>query len=133
MSEKQVPMRLQGCQVLPPAQSRPAEKAKPAEKQKRTAATSNRFRELNAYVDRTMEDLPRAEALTWLVLWRDTKDGTAKTSMEDIARRIGATKRAVVTAVDNLKKRGLLTLVVKGGINRGPSIYRVRPVAESTG
>lgn len=133
MSDKQVPMRLQGCQVLPSAQSQPTEKAKPAEKQKRTAATSNRFRELNAYVDRTMEDLPRAEALTWLVLWRDTKDGTAKTSMEDIARRIGATKRAVVTAVDNLQKRGLLTLVLKGGINRGPSIYRVRPVTESTG
>ena len=77
-----------------------------------------------------MADLSRAEALTWLVLWRDTKQGTVRTSMTDVARRIGASKRAVVDAVSGLEKRGLLIVVYRGGMRRGMNTYRVQPLAK---
>lgn len=91
--------------------------------------TADRFRALNAFVDCSMTDLTRAESLTWIVLYRDTRDGTACTSADDIARRIGASRRAVTTAIAGLRKRGLLTLIHRGGLNRGPSVYRVEPLA----
>jgi len=114
---------------------RPASTAtgKTAEKPKRTAATSNRFAELNAFVDCSMADLTRAEALTWFVLWRDTKNGTARTSATDIAGRIGASRRAVTDALAKLRKRGLLKLVHQGGLTGGTSVYRVVPLVRMTG
>ncbi len=76
-----------------------------------------------------MTDLSRAEALTWLVLWRDTKNGTVRTALTDIARRIGASKRA---AVAGLVKRGLVSRIHRGGMNRGVSVYRVQPLGKPT-
>lgn len=128
---------LPGCSVLPPMNTRPARPvststSKGGEKPKRTAATSNRFGELNAFVDCSMTDLSRAELATWLVLWRDTKNGTVRTALTDVARRIGASKRAVVDAVSGLEKRGLLSRIYRGGMNRGVSVYRVQPLGKAT-
>ena len=130
--------RLPGCSVLPPmeqSRTRPASitNSKAGDKPKRTAATSNRFGELNAFVDCSMADLSRAEALTWLVLWRDTKNGTVRTSATDIARRIGASRKAVTNALAVLRKRGLLRLVHQGGLTGGVSVYHVEPLAKPTG
>ena len=132
------PPVLPGCSVLPPMEPRPVRPAsiangKAGSKSKRTAATSNRFGELNAFVDCSMADLSRAELGTWLVLWRDTKQGTVRTSMADVARRIGASKRAVVDAVSGLEKRGLLIVVYRGGMRRGMNVYRVHPLAKPPG
>ena len=126
------PPRLPGCSVLPPMNPRPATADNGnTGKPKRTGTTSNRFRELNSFVDCSLIDLSRAEALTWLVLWRDTKQGgTVRTSSVDIARRIGTSRRAVTNAVAGLRKRGLLRLIHQGGINRGMSVYRVIPLAK---
>src|SRR5713101_3324530 len=128
------PRILPGCEVLPPKEpSRPHTTSSngKAEKPKRSETTRNRFRELNAFVDCSLPDLSRAEALTWLVLWRDTKQGgTARTSSADIARRIGTSRRAVTKALARLRKRGLLRLIHQGGINRGLSVYRVIPLAK---
>ena len=131
------PPVLPGCSVLPPMEpprTRPASttNSKAGEKPKRTAVTSNRFGELNAFVDCSMADLSRAEALTWLVLWRDTKNGTVRTALTDIARRIGASKRAAVDAVAGLVKRGLVSRIHRGGMNRGVSVYRVQPLGKPT-
>lgn len=90
--------------------------------------TADRFTVLNAFVDAGMAGLSRVELGTWLVLYRDSRDGTACTSMEGIAGRVGCCKRAVVKAIARLRRRGLLVRVVKGGINRGPSRYRVLPM-----
>ena len=127
--------RLPGCSVMPamkPLQERKLESPKGTakDKSKRTAVTSNRFRELNAFVDYSMTDLSRAELGTWLVLWRDTKNGTARTSMTDVARRIGVTRRAVVDAVTKLEQRGLLTVVYRGGMRRGMNVYRVQTTSK---
>ena len=131
------PPVLPGCSVLPPMEPpRPRQgnaTGKAVSKPKRTAATSNRFGELNSFVDCSMADLTRAEALTWLVLWRDTKNGTVRTSARDIARRIGASREAVTTALAKLRKVGLLRLVHHGGMTGGVSVYHVEPLAKPTG
>jgi Mn-dependent DtxR family transcriptional regulator len=78
-----------------------------------------------------MAGLSRAEALTWLVLWRDTKkSGTVRTSSTDIARRTGVSRRAVTNALAKLRELGLLRLIHQGGINRGTSVYRVEPLGK---
>lgn len=121
---------LSGCEVLPPMESKRPATAKGRSSNKgtkgqSTQATGQRFATLNAFVDNSLRGLSRVEALTWLVLYRDTRDGTVSTSIESIAARIGASKRATITAINRLRERGLLIRILKGGINRGPSRYRV--------
>ena len=121
------PPALQGCNVLPPLE--PAKTAKP--KRSRKSAKS-RFGVLNTFVDVTLRELDRTAGLVWLVLYRDTKpDGLARTAQADIARRVGLSVRTIHAALKRLEACGLLTVVYRGGLNRGPSIYRVRAVSES--
>jgi len=99
-------------------------KGKPAHRK-----TGDRFAVVNAFLDFSAGELSRAEALTWLLLWRDTKpDGTAKTSIADLARRIGANPSTVKRAVAALVKADFLTVIYRGSLRRGPSAYRVRPL-----
>jgi hypothetical protein len=87
-----------------------------------------RFAVLNAFVDFTLAELTRAETAVWLTLYRDTKaaDGLARTSQADMARRAGVNVRTAKRAVVELCRRGLLTVVFRGNLRRGPSTYRVR-------
>ena len=127
------PTILSGCTVMPPMIQKtvPTTKGKENEHSKRTAATSNRFHEINSFVDCSMVDLTRAELGTWLVLWRDTKKGgTVRTSSNDIGRRIGVSRRAVTNALAGLRKRGLIRVIHQGGINSGLSVYCVQPLAK---
>jgi hypothetical protein len=88
--------------------------------------TGERFAVLNAFVDFALSALSRSEIAVWLVLYRDTRDGTARTSYDDIARRAGMNRRSVGRAVRQLEKRGLVRVVHRGGLRRGMSRYRVR-------
>lgn len=91
----------------------------------------DRFGVLNAFVDFSLRELTRAETAVWLLLWRDTKgDGLAKTSQADIGRRAGLHIATVKRTVAKLCRRGLLTVVRRGNLRRGPSIYRVRPLTK---
>ena len=85
----------------------------------------DRFGVLNAFADFTAATLTRGELLVWLVLYRDTKDGTAATSQADIARRAGLCKRTVISALQRLESAGLLKRIHRGGLRRGTSRYRV--------
>jgi len=102
-----------------------ADKAKGSPERRRTR---DRFAMLNAFVDCSMTGLSRAELATWLVLYRDTRDGTARTSGADVARRIGTSRRTVTDALAGLRRRGLVKLVYRGGLNRGTSVHRVHPL-----
>ena len=133
------PMRLGGCKVLPPMNPRPASmtprlttssNGKAAEKPKRPKEAGDRFATINAFVDFTLGGLTRNEAAVWLVLWRDTKAGTARTAQSDIARRAGIGRRTVVRMIDSLTTKGLLRTVHQGGLNRGMNVYRVLPLAK---
>jgi hypothetical protein len=86
-----------------------------------------RFAMLNGFVDGVMGTLPRAAALTWLALYRDTKpDGLARTAVTDLARRVGCNRRNAVRALRLLADRGLLEVVRRGGLGRGVSTYRLK-------
>jgi DNA-binding transcriptional ArsR family regulator len=81
---------------------------------------------LNGFVDGVMGTLPRAAALTWVCLYRDTKpDGLARTAVTDLARRVGGDRRTVLRALRLLVERGLLEVVRRGGLGRGVSTYRI--------
>ena len=130
-----------GCNVLPPMvddrqYGRPAGRdaaagraadPKPTRKSRRRK-TADRFGILNGFVDLTAKELSRGELLTWLTLFRDARDGIARTSQADIARRTGLGNRTVRYAVAALERRGLLRVVHRGGFRRGMSTYLVLAV-----
>lgn len=144
---------LDGCRVLAPLDSTPSDTAKAVDglphspqdaatsdtangrRRARERATSprrssaGRFRTINTFADCTLAELGRAEVAVWLLLWRDTKlDGLATAAQADLARRAGTTPRTVERAIGSLEQRGLLTVVRRGGLRRGPSTYRVHPL-----
>jgi DNA-binding transcriptional ArsR family regulator len=98
------------------------------ERQKsRARGLGERFGPYNRFVDREMATLPRAAALVWFALWRDTKpDGTARAAISDLARRAGANRATISRALRVLTDRGLLDRVRQGGLGRGTNVYRVK-------
>jgi CRP-like cAMP-binding protein len=87
-----------------------------------------RFEILNAFVDGGMTELSRSELATWLILYRDTKrEGAARTSFDDIARRTGINRRTASRSIGALVRRKMIRVLRYGGLNRGPSTYRVFP------
>lgn len=124
--------RLRGAEVLPPMQG-PQHPPASADKSPGTTTrkrSAGRFAVLNAFVDAVLAELCRGDIVVWLILYRDTRDGTARTSQANIARRAGLTDRGVRAALRRLEGRGLLKCVYRGGLNRGASRYRVLPTAE---
>jgi len=111
------------------AAARQAARPMPAAKPKRRTR-SERFAALNAFVDFGIADakLTPAEALVWLVLFRDTKaNGLARTGQTDIARRAGLSVRGVKKAIQALNAKGMVHVLNRGRLNVGPSVYRVHP------
>jgi CRP-like cAMP-binding protein len=128
---------LKGCNVLPPMltaeeRARRAERgdAQAAGKPKRTRDTGKRFAALNAFVDCTLATMPRTDALVWLVLFRDARGDIAKTAQAYISRRANLCRRTVGMALKRLQARGLVDVAYRGGLNRGLSIYRIRPLGK---
>ena len=103
-------------------------------KSKAKGPAKERFALLNAFVDFTMGELPRADIIVWMILYRDSKQGAARTAQADIARRGKINRRTVGRSLRRLASRGLLTIVHQGGFRRGVSLYRVRGLtADSRG
>ena len=129
------PRPLPGVRVLPPMPEAPGEGSPrtPRSSGRRksraggTPANRGRFASINAFVDSIAAHLTRSQALAWLTLWRDTdaRTGLARTATADVARRIGSSRRAVGDAIRHLIAMGLLVRVRRGGLNLGPSVYRV--------
>lgn len=88
--------------------------------------TGNRWNLLNLFLDDTLRGLSRADLAVWLLLFRDSKDGKARTAQSYIAKRAGICRRSVATSVGKLERAGLLEVVHQGGLNCGLSIYRVK-------
>lgn len=80
-----------------------------------------------------MADLSRGELAVWLILYRDTKrDGTARTSLSDLALRGGMDRQTASRAVGRLARRKMLQVLRRGSLNQGPSEYRVFPFSMET-
>jgi hypothetical protein len=112
---------------LPPLNAGERRPPKPSKAKGPTRA--GRFQTINAFLDVTMAGLIPSERAAWLILWRDTKrDGLARTSQADLARRAGITDRQIRKALAGLQRKGLLTIVHRGGLRRGSTVYRVHPL-----
>ena len=72
-----------------------------------------------------MAGLPRSQVVAWLVLYRSVRDGKVRISAGNVARVGGMSYRSAVNALTGLRRRGLITVLYQGGLNRGPSTYRV--------
>jgi predicted DNA-binding transcriptional regulator len=114
----------------PSSNGRPAKAAGRGEPKGRPAGTrrtaAGRFKTLNAFLDFTAKDLSRAELLVWLMLFRDCRDGIARTGQADLAKRCGINRRTVYRAILTLRKRGLLSIVRRGWLGGQASTYRLR-------
>jgi DNA-binding MarR family transcriptional regulator len=100
----------------------------PARRKTTKRVSRLRFEMLNAFVDSGMADLSRAELALWLILYRDTKpSGIAQASLGDIAHRAGIDRQTASRAVGKLARRKMLQVLRRGGLNQGPSEYRVFP------
>lgn len=121
-----------GVVGLPPMDADHPRRAKTGSKPKTKRhrhRTADRFGVLNAFLDMTAGALTRAELLTWLILYRDTKpDGTARTAQADIARRAGIAARNVRRALKRLAAFGLVRIVWQGGLRKGASVYALEPL-----
>lgn len=127
------PAILQGCDVLPPIEPATNGRRSTADatatgrgdsKAKRKAG--DRFAVLNNFVDFTLGALDRTETAVWLILYRDARDGVAKTSQAELARRAGVCARTVRRALQRLETKGLVKVVRRGRIGAGASSYRIR-------
>jgi len=94
---------------------------------------SGRWGVLNAFVDVTISTLPRAALATWIVLFRDTRNGVARTGIASLTRRVGCDRRNILRALRYLVARGLVVVIHHGGRFRGCSSYRLVPVAPVQG
>jgi hypothetical protein len=96
-------------------------------------SSRGRFQAINAFLDATLAGLDRGELAVWLLLWRDTKpDGLARTSQADLARRAGCNPRTIRRALTALEAAGLVWIVRQGGLHRGVSVYRVKPLRKES-
>jgi DNA-binding MarR family transcriptional regulator len=104
----------------------PAARArKPARDGRPKGEAGDRFAVLNSFVDFTMAGLTRNEIPVWLILYRDTRDGSVSVSQGNIARRAGVTARTVRRVLARLAARGLVKILKRGGLQTGPSRYQV--------
>jgi hypothetical protein len=126
-----LPVPLSGLPPMEPRTESPPCRSAPPKGKAGKGQTGQRFRVLNDFVDFTLADLNRAEIAVWLILYRDTRDGSARTSMSDLARRAGCSRRNVVRAVQHLEKQRLLKVIYRGGFHKGSSRYCVRPLSKS--
>lgn len=130
--------RLKHLPKMEPATAAVADRDKQPQREKRAGSSSkknpkrketgDRFKVLNTFVDCTISELSRSEIAVWLILYRDTRDGSVLISQNNIAKRAGATVRGTQKAIDKLIASGLVRVIFQGGINRGPSRYKVDPL-----
>jgi hypothetical protein len=93
--------------------------------------TVDRFQVINAFVDITLRSLTRTEGFVWLTLWRDTRNGLARTSYASLSRTCGCRRATVATALRSLREKGLVTIVQRGGKGQGTNVYRLHREARA--
>lgn len=95
-----------------------------------------RFQVLNDFVDLGLAGLARSEIAVWLILYRDCRpNGLSRTSLADLGRRGGLSRRQATRVLRSLIGRGAVHVVRKGTVGRATvySLYspavleRIRP------
>lgn len=123
--------RLDGARVLPPMEHAQTTPQRPHRRGRNTPKrTSGRWETLNAFVDVTMAGLTPRQTKVWLVLFRDSREGVARTAQNYIAKRTGLRRPTVSAVIGELAALGLIRIVHAGGLNQGISEYEVRALVD---
>ena len=72
-----------------------------------------------------MQRLTPRPTSVWLCLFRDSRNGVAKSAQVYVAQRCGLKRPTVSTTIGELEALGLVVTIHQGGVNRGLSWYRV--------
>lgn len=93
----------------------------------RRKAVAARFRLFDTFMNCSVRNLTRAEALTWFALWQFADpSGRVRTCQSSIQERIGADLRTVKRAIRRLENPlQLLKVVCRGNSVKGPSTYQL--------
>ena len=96
----------------------------------RRTPRSPRWTMLNNFTDYGQRRLIPSGVRVWLVLFRETKPGgLARVTIAQIAATAGISTRAVAYGLHELRDKRFVVLVSRGSRNKGPSIYRLRPIS----
>jgi DNA-binding MarR family transcriptional regulator len=77
-----------------------------------------------------MAGLTPRQTKVWLVLFRDSREGVARTAQNYIAKRTGLRRPTVSAVIGELAALGLIRIVHAGGLNQGISEYEVRALVD---
>lgn len=105
---------------------KPKKVEKSDKKKKKLNAHRTHYHLFNTFMDRWAKELSHQEALVWLTLLRDSRDGEAQTSMRDITARTGVNPMTVHRTTKSLVRKGLLIVKKKGRRHHGASIYTLK-------
>ena len=86
---------------------------------------AGRFRLINRFLDKHARNCSPVQAMVWVVLWRDSRDGVAKTSYSRLADRLGVSRATVARAIRLLRDMGYLEVVRRGGDLAGPTLHKI--------
>lgn len=127
------PRIIPGSAVLPPMAGpmpRPlANPGAPGKGKPGQRTTGDRFTVLNAFADYGARLVNPTAQACWWIIYRETKpDGLARASHGRIAGCIGVSRHTALRAMRRLERAGLLTVVKRGGLRGGASVYRVHGI-----
>jgi DNA-binding transcriptional ArsR family regulator len=134
--------KLHGYDVLPPMaaptprpDSKRTELRREATQPDAKRAAARRFAILNQFADSSARLVNTTAQACWWILYRETKrDGLATITHQRIAECVGVSRQTATRALGRLERARLLTVVRRGGWQRGTSTYQVHatPKAPST-
>lgn len=122
--------KLQGSECFPVADAGNVSTSRP--KRRSSKLHKERFETINEFVDEILGELNRSEICLWVILWRDERNGSSKVSQSHIAKRANCSDRSIRSALHSLKEKGLVVVMNQGGLNRGPSKYKVTTQGKPT-
>ncbi len=102
-----------------------AKDEKPKKKSPKTYA-QERWMLINNFIVNSASQLKRSEMLVWLMLFRNSREGTVAMSQRNIAKLTGIRVDNINIAIKGLKQKGLVKVVHQGGYRHGMSRYRLR-------
>ena len=100
--------------------------------QKPKQISTGRFQTMNSFVDHSARFVDTTAQATWLVLFREIRNGRATISQGQIAERIGVSRRTAIRAIQHLEDAGLIMVVKRGKIGGGSSTYQVHGTPQHT-
>jgi hypothetical protein len=113
--------------VLPPAHSHEGVSSRaPPLKSRSEREGAHRFETLNRFIDSSARSVSVTAQAAWTVLYRDVKpSGRACIAQTQVAECMGVSRRTACRALKELENAGLISVVKRGGLNRGANVYRV--------